>query len=62
LNVAPPDHAAAVERVRWLAELGHAVAQAQKLAWRLSVAEGNLEEARQLYARLEAVRIELESL
>jgi hypothetical protein len=52
----------AFERARWLAELGSAVAQAQKIAWRLGVAEGDSEEARILYARLEAVRIELDAL
>jgi hypothetical protein len=51
-----------LERARWLAELGQAIAQAQKLAWRLGVVEGDVEEARELYARLEAVRAELESL
>ena len=42
--------------------VGDAVDQAQKLAWRLGVAEGDSEEARQLYARLEAVRAEVDSL
>ena len=57
-----PDQVAALERTRWLAELAQAVAQAQKLAWRLGVAEGDSEEARALYARLEAVRNEVDAL
>ena len=50
------------KRARWLAELAQAIAQAQRLAWRLGVAEGDSEEARDLYARLEAVRTEVDSL
>jgi hypothetical protein len=57
-----PDQVVALERARWLAELAQAIAQAQKLAWRLGVAEGDSEEARELYARLEAVRTEVDSL
>ena len=58
----PRDQLVALERARWLAELAEAIAQAQKLAWRLGVAEGDLGEARELYARLEAVRAEVELL
>jgi hypothetical protein len=57
-----PDQVVALERARWLAELAQALAQAQKLAWRLGVAEGDSEEARELYARLEAVGSEVDSL
>jgi hypothetical protein len=57
-----PDQVVALERARWLAELGRAIVHAQKLAWRLGVAEGDSEEARELYARLEAVRLELDGL
>jgi hypothetical protein len=57
-----PDQVVALERARWLAELAHAISQAQKLAWRLGVAEGDSEEARELYARLEAVRNEVDAL
>ena len=57
-----PDQVVALERTRWLAELAQAIAQAQRLAWRLGVAEGDSEEARDLYARLEAVRSEVDSL
>jgi hypothetical protein len=46
-----------LERARWLDELTNAISQAQGLAWRL-----DCEEARQLYARLEAVRAEVSSL
>ena len=58
----PPDQLVALERVRWLDELIHAVSEAQKLAWSLGVAEGDCGEARELYSRLEALRDELESL
>ena len=58
----PPDQVVALERARWLDELIHAVSEAQKLAWRLGVAEGDCDGARELYGRLEAVRDELESL
>ena len=57
-----PNQAVALERARWLTELADAVDQAQKLAWRLGVADGDSEEARTLYARLEAVRAEVNSL
>jgi hypothetical protein len=57
-----PDQLVASARASWLAELGETVAQAQRLAWLLGVAEGDSEEARQLYARLESVRTELDAL
>jgi len=57
-----PDQVVALERVRWLDELIRAISEAQKLAWRLGIAEGDNNEARELYGRLEAVRDELESL
>ena len=47
---------------RWLDELAGAITQAQHLTWSLGVAEGDSEEARTLYARLEAIRGEVESL
>ncbi len=56
------NEATATERARWLAELAIAIDQAQKLAWRLGVSEGNDPEAKTLYARLETVRGEVESL
>ena len=62
LHRAARNQAAAVERVRWLDELAGAIAQAQRLTWRLGVLEGDCEEARTLYARLEAALEEVESL
>ena len=56
------NEATATERARWLAELAIAVEQAQRLAWRLGVSEGDDPDAKSLYARLEAVRTEVESL
>lgn len=47
---------------RWLDDLAGAVAQAQQLTWTLGVAEGDSEEARALYAQLEGLRSEIESL
>jgi hypothetical protein len=57
-----PDQAEALERAGWLNELAEAISQAQKLAWRLGFVEGDSDEARDLYARLEAVRGEIETL
>lgn len=51
-----------MDRVRWLDDLAGAIAQAQRLTWRLGVLEGDCEEARALYARLEAALDEVESL
>jgi hypothetical protein len=50
------------ERVRWLAELAEAIDQAQKVAWRIGVAEGDNAEAKELYGRLEAARVEVDAL
>jgi hypothetical protein len=57
-----PDQVVALERARWLDELIRAITEAQRLAWRLGVAEGDCDDARELYGRLEAVRDELELL
>jgi len=57
-----PDPIVALERARWLDELIRAVSEAQRIAWCLGVAEGDSNEARELYSRLEAVRDELELL
>ena len=54
--------AAALDRARWLDELDDAIDQAQRLTWQLGVQDGDSEEARALYARLEAIKLELESL
>lgn len=56
------NQAAAHERARWLDDLAQAIDQAQRLTWRLGVLEGDNEEARLLYARLEAAQSEVESL
>ena len=54
--------ASANERARWLAELAEALEQAQKLAWRMGLLEGDSVEAMELYGRLEAARMEVQSL
>jgi len=58
----PRNQAAALDRVRWLDELAQAIGQAQRLTWSLGVQDGDSEEARALYARLEAARSEVEAL
>ena len=55
------DRAGAV-RARWMAELAAAIDDAQRVAWRLAAQPGPSQEARELYGRLEAARIELEEL
>lgn len=60
LNRSPTETVA--KRARWLAELAGAIDQAQMLAFRLGVAEGESAEAKDLHARLEAARMEVESL
>ena len=50
------------ERARWLSELAHALDEAQKVAWRLGVSEGNNAEAKELYGRIETARAEVERL
>ena len=54
--------AGAAERTRWLAELADAIEEAQRVAWRLGVSEGADPEAKDLYARLEAARDEVDAL
>lgn len=49
-------------RGQWLAELSEAIDQAQQLARTISTALGHCPEAEDLYARLEAIRIEVENL
>lgn len=56
------NEATATERARWLAELATAIEQAQRVAWRLGVSEGDDPEAKDLYAQLESVRSEVDSL
>lgn len=55
------DRAAAV-RSRWMAELASAIDEAQRVAWQLGAQSGASQEARELYGRLEAARVELEEL
>lgn len=52
----------AATRARWLAELASAIESAQRLAWQLGTAARPSPEARELYGRLEAARIEVESM
>jgi hypothetical protein len=54
--------AAAAERGRWLAELAQAVDEAQGLAKTLRASEANRVAAKEIYGRLEAVRIEVDLL
>ena len=49
-------------RARWMAELAAAIESAQRVAWQLGTATNGSSEARELYAQLEAARVELESL
>lgn len=49
-------------RAEWLAQLSEAIEGAQRLAWQLRTQEQASVEARELYGRLEAARVELESL
>lgn len=53
---------AAVGRNRWMSDLAAAIDGAQQVAWQLGTAPGASAEARELYARLEAARLELEAL
>ena len=52
----------AAYRAEWLARLVEAVEGAQQLAWELRIDESASADARELYGRLEAVRVELQSL
>ena len=56
------NEATATERARWLAELATAIEQAQRVAWRLGISEGDDPETKDLYARFESVRSEVDSL
>lgn len=49
-------------RAQWFAQLAEAIEGAQHLAWQLGTHGGASNEARELYGRLEAARIELDSL
>lgn len=49
-------------RAEWYARLAEAIEGAQRVAWQLRTSDSASLEARELYSRLEAVRLELESL
>jgi hypothetical protein len=49
-------------RAEWFAQLADAIEGAQRLAWQLGANDGTSMEARELYGRLEAARLELDSL
>ena len=57
-----PTEVSAVDRAQWLAELAEALEQAQRLAWQLGADDGGNAEAMELYGRLEAARLEVQSL
>jgi len=49
-------------RAEWFARLADAIDGAQKVAWQLRTNEGASKEARELYDRLEAAKVELDLL
>lgn len=49
-------------RAEWLAQLAQAIEGAQRLAWQLGTREATSAEARDLYSRLEAAKMELQSI
>jgi len=49
-------------RAEWFVQLAQAIDSAQRVAWRLGAQECTSSEARDLYGRLEAARIELDSI
>lgn len=56
------ERSAAAERSRWLAELAEAIDQAQRLARSLNSPGSSGAQARELFHRLESVRIEVDAL
>ncbi|HET9810282.1 MAG TPA: hypothetical protein VFP53_01125 [Sphingomicrobium sp.] len=52
----------AATRARWAAELVNAIESAQRLAWQLGTADRPSTQARELYTRLEAARVEAEAM
>jgi hypothetical protein len=56
-----PGEGPAAQRARWLAELSEALDEARYLMKALGAAEGRLESI-ELYARIEAVRLEIEAI
>jgi hypothetical protein len=51
-----------IPRAEWFARLSEAIDGAQQLAWQLRTYGSSSHEARELYSRLEAARLELDSL
>lgn len=51
----------AASRARWLAELGDALDEARRLTKKLGATEGRIE-AVELYARIEAMRFEVQAM
>lgn len=49
-------------RAEWFVRLAEAIEGAQLLAWQLRTSDSASAEARELYSRLEYVRLEVESL
>jgi hypothetical protein len=49
-------------REQWFARLAEAIEGAQRLAWQLGTKDATSAEARELYGKLEAAKIELDSL
>ena len=56
-----PNEDSAALRTRWLAELADALDEARQLMKRLGAAEGRVD-AVELYARIEAVRLEVQAM
>ncbi|MGE5564380.1 MAG: hypothetical protein ACM3ZV_13895 [Bacillota bacterium] len=56
-----PNHESAASRARWLAELAQALDEARHVAKELGADEGRIE-AVELYARIEAARLEVEMM
>lgn len=56
-----PNEDSAAQRARWLADLADALDEARRLMKRLGAAEGRIE-AVELYARIEAVRLEVQAM
>lgn len=56
-----PLEVAAAQRARWLAELAEALEDARALVKQMGAAEGRIE-AIELYARIEAVRFEVQAM
>ena len=49
-------------RAQWLAQICETIESAQRLAWQLRTRDGISSEARELYGRLEAAKLELQSM